>query len=192
MSGEEHLLLEGLGAKIRSRRRQLGLTLRELGRRAGLSAAFLSLVERGHAKPALSSLISLAQALEVSPEFFLSTGLSHGKELVRRSSEIIYFHLDGLPVRYAFLSCEIPDRKLDVVLVEIPPGYTSEVWQHPYLGEEFIYVLSGKIKVLLGSRTFCLGPGDSVHFRSDIRHRWANTESDVARVLWVGTPPFWR
>jgi transcriptional regulator with XRE-family HTH domain len=181
-----------LGAKIRARRRQLGLSLRELGKRAGLSAAFLSLVERGQAKPALSSLVSLAKALEVSPEFLINTSLPEGGKLIRQLKDLVFFHLDGLPIRYAFLSQEMSDRKLDIILVEIPPGYTSEVWRHPYVGEEFIYVLSGRLKIWLGNREFFLGPGDSTHFRSNLRHRWANPDQVEARVLWVGTPPFWR
>jgi len=180
-----------LGARVRTRRRQLGLTLRELGQRAGLSAAFLSQVERGLAKPALSSLVSLAQALQVSPEFLLDVP-SSDKKFIKQFSDLAFFNLDGLPVRYAFLSNEFQGRQLEAVLVEIPKGYSSEVWKHPYMGEEFIFVISGILKLWLGNKEHELRSGDSAHFRSDVRHKWANPGSEITQVLWMGTPPFWR
>ena len=59
-----------------------------------------------------------------------------------------------------------------------PVGY-----QH--VGEEFQYVLKGKIEVMVGENKNILGPGDSLHFDSSIVHKLRNISSETAELLVV-------
>ena len=71
-----------IGKQLRLRRKEMGLSLRELGEMAGVSAGFLSQVENDQVSPSLNSLQSIATALEV-PMFFLLDDSQNG-EVVKR------------------------------------------------------------------------------------------------------------
>ena len=53
-----------LGKRIHRRRKELGLSLRELGEASGVTASFLSLIERDKASPSISTLRQIAEALD--------------------------------------------------------------------------------------------------------------------------------
>ncbi len=89
------------GQMIRARRVQLGLTLQRLGEMAGLSPAFISLVERNKAVPSLVSLVNLARALEVNVSTFME--VPAGEAHVRRRSDPQQIEVDS-PVEYHQLS----------------------------------------------------------------------------------------
>ncbi len=164
----------------------MGLSLRDLGRGAGLSAGFLSQVERSEAFPSISSLVSIAKELAVDVSFFFEP--PDHLQKVHRGDDLGYFSLDGLPVQYALLSGDLPNRKLEAMHVIIPSGYKSERWRHTYEGEEFLYIQRGQLSVTIGTKEWVLNTGDSIHFRSDARHLWRNKGLELVHVIWVGTP----
>jgi transcriptional regulator with XRE-family HTH domain len=63
---------ERVGPRIRARRMERGISLRELARRTDLSASFVSLVETGRCAPSLSSLRAISSELEISADALLS------------------------------------------------------------------------------------------------------------------------
>jgi transcriptional regulator with XRE-family HTH domain len=174
-----------LGKLIRARRKQLALTLEEVSKRSNLSVPFLSQVERDLAAPSMSSMVSIAKALNVSVSYFVDTPSDHTN--IRTAAEIRYFRLDGLPVTYGRLTGAVENRKLDALLVCIPPGYVSESVQHA--GEEFFFVSEGTLKIRIDVKEYVLCPGDSAHFNSGLQHRWENVGDKEVRLVWVGTPP---
>lgn len=76
MSGSEHLdwVAERIGPRIRARRVDLGMSQRELGRQIGVSASFVSSVERGHCSPSVSTLREMTSALGISADELLAGG----------------------------------------------------------------------------------------------------------------------
>lgn len=173
-----------IGFMIRARRLQLQMTLTELARRSGLSAPFLSQAERGESGLSLSSLVRVAEALGVSVNYFVATDQQDTQ--VRAPSDLDFFTLDGLPVRYARLGSHATGRDLEPLLVVIPPNYTSQPLRHA--GEEFFYVLQGRLTVHLNGTAHELGPGSTAHFKSGLRHKWRNEGREEVRLIWVGTP----
>ncbi len=173
-----------MGFMIRARRLQLHMTLTELAKRSGLSTPFLSQAERGESGLSLSSLVRVAEALGVSLNYFVAT---EGPDTqVRSPTDLEFFTLDGLPVRYARLGSTAQDRELEPLLVVVPAEYTSEPLRHA--GEEFFYILQGRLVVFLNDTTYELGPGSTAHFKSGVRHRWRNVGKEEVRLIWVGTP----
>ena len=169
---------------IRSRRIQLDLTLTELAARSGLSAPFLSQVERGSAGLSVTSLKQIAQALEVSTSYFLE--VPEENDPVHSVHDLHYFGINGSRIRYARLGSVANDRELEPLYVIVPPKYASEPFKHP--GEEFFYVLKGQITIKIGKKTHRLGPGSAVHYKSGIRHLWRNDGDEEAHVITVNTP----
>jgi mannose-6-phosphate isomerase-like protein (cupin superfamily) len=77
---------------------------------------------------------------------------------------------------------------MEPILIEIDPDgvYTEE---ESHQGEEFGYVISGQIEVVLGKRTYRVKKGESFYYRSNIHHRIANPFKRPATLLMVSTPP---
>lgn len=172
-----------VGPAIRDRRRRLGLTLQVLAERAGLSAPFISQVERGQVVPSIVSLMGIAKALGVDINYFIS--VPKQGQIVRRGASPERVDA-GIPVEYHRLSGAHEERKMEALLMVVPPGLGAPTTQRE--GEGFWYVLEGELEMTIGGERFVLGPGDSAHF--DQRHPYtvANPGKTPVRMLWVGTP----
>lgn len=178
-----------IGQSIRARRKALGLTLEEVARRSGLSPAFISQAERGKASPSIVSLLSLAEALEVTLEYFME--IPRGRQLVRKGNRPEYLAWDS-PVGYIRLSAGLRNQKLEVILLEIPPKADNERAVFPEVsresGEAVYYMLEGELTFKLDDEVFVLEAGDSVHFNTRTKYWMSNDGDQMARILWVGTP----
>jgi uncharacterized cupin superfamily protein len=76
--------------------------------------------------------------------------------------------------------------------IEILPGDTQEsITPYGHIGEEFVYVLSGRLTLILEDEVHTLYPRDCAHYKSERLHNWANNTRDVVEILVVSTPnPF--
>ena len=179
------LMPTAFGGRIRELRQKKRTTLQELADQAGISVGFLSLVERDKATPSLGTLASIAAALDVDVDLFISA--PKPSESVTRAGERQPFSLHDTPLRYEQITKELSGGILTSLIIHVPKGYASEEISH--VGEELIMVLDGNIKQTLGQATFSLKPGDSMHFMGDTPHSFANIGDSDARLLWTGTSP---
>src|SRR3569833_3056645 len=170
-----------IASAVRARRRRLGLTLQELADESGLSAPFLSQVERSQTTPSITSLLAIAQALQVDIHYFINPPPS--SQVVRRAKapEIID---TGSPVRYVRLSGAHPVRQMEALLMSLAAVCMAPARARE--GEGFYFILEGELNMSMGNETFILGPGDTEHF--DQRHSFemANAGKRMLRMLWVG------
>ena len=171
------------GQMIRARRVQLGLTLQQLGEKAGLSPAFISLVERNKASPSLVSLVNLARALDVKASAFME--IPAGEAHVRRRSDPQHIEVDS-PVEYNQLSACMRFQQMDAIFMRIPPGHVFPDDQRE--GEDFLYVIKGELYCELGDEKVTLAEGDSMHFNARTVHNASNLSDSEVELLYVGTP----
>lgn len=198
---------QAIGAAIRARRRALGLSLRDLSQRSGLSIGFLSLVERGLSSFALTSLSNIAKALDMRLSSFFpnedaqeqaietaGTGERDEKKQQVNSSAYVCRADDNNQLTviasqrlYKMLSPRVSGLVLDPMFVTIQPGETKD---EPYghEGEEFAYVLSGNLLFSIDGIEYRLGPGDSIHLRASVPHTMYNDSEQPAQAIWVLTP----
>ena len=73
-------------------------------------------------------------------------------------------------------------------LFRIAPGAGTDAF-HSHDGEEFLYLLRGRLSIDLGGEEFQLRSGDSFYFSSITQHRWSNPGLTETIVLWINTPP---
>lgn len=177
---------DSIGPLVRARRRRLGLTLKELALRTGLSISFLSQVERNQASPSLSSLIGIARVLGVGIDAFVDP--PGGARMVSRADERTLFSLVPNGVQYGRVSSDIPDQDLHANTAVIPPGYVSPTITLD--GEVIVYVLEGVLWYRVGEDSFELGAGDAIHFKTRMRHAWGNRTEAEVRLLCVSTVPY--
>ena len=171
------------GQTIRAKRKELGMTLQALGEMSGLSAAFISQVERGQASASMVSLMNLARALDVSVASFMEIPM--GEAPIRRRDDPQRIEIDS-PVQYVQLSAGMKLQQMDVVLMTIPPGHVFPVDQRE--GEDFLYVLEGELYTELGELKETLRAGDCAHFNSRTPHTASNLSDRNVVLLYVGTP----
>ncbi|MCF4099155.1 cupin domain-containing protein [Maritalea mediterranea] len=177
-----------VGGLIREQRRRMKLTLTQLGERAGVSAGYLSQVERENAVPSLATLGQIALALGLEIEHFIS--MPKATNAITRKENRATFHIGDSSVVYEKLAVEHPANELYSLILTIPPGYQSEVAAHE--GEEIIYVLEGQIRQTIADASYVLGKGDSLHFRGSLPHSWSNPFEGAAKIIWTGTLTLFR
>lgn len=174
-----------IGQRIRRLRREAKKTLLEVATEAKLSVGFLSQVERHLTGISLSSLVNVAKALGVP----LGALIEQPRQAQPDSHEGRRkpYALDATSQWYERLSTTFDGSQINALKVQMMEGYRSEWVAHS--GDEFVYVLTGRICYTVGKKDYPLSPGDSLHFDARKRHRVANVGDGPAEVIAVGTLP---
>ncbi len=175
-----------IGDKIRRRRQEQGLRLRELSERVGLTTSFLSQIERNLASPSLSSLYKISQALEI-PLFQLLLDDRESTRVVRRHDRL-KFMLPNSKLVYELLTPNL-GCAMEVFLVQLDAGEDNIATSLNNPTEECIYVLQGTLEIELHSQTYLLGPGDSIYFQGPQLRRLTTRGDETLRFISAITPP---
>lgn len=174
------------GARIRALRLKRGLTLREVAERTGLSPSFLSSFERGLTGISVAHLQQLISVCGSSLIDIFAQPDQEQRKLVRPPDR------PRLALNNGALVVEdlaVVPRQIEVQLWTIQPGAGSE-GAYSHQGEEAVYLMSGSLEIQLNeAESYTMEPGDCLYFSSSEPHRWHNTGSRPAVVLWVNTPP---
>lgn len=174
-----------IGQRIRRLRRESKMTLLEVATASSLSVGFLSQVERNLTGISISSLVNVAKALGVP----LGALLEHPRQAQPDSHEgrRESYQVGPMRQKYERLSTTFAGSLLNAVKVQMMEGYSSEWVAHG--GDEFVYVLSGKVRYTVRKKDYELTAGDSLHFDAQHRHRVVNVGPGPAELIAVGTLP---
>lgn len=173
-----------IGIKLRALRTARGLTLKDAAAAAGISAGFLSSLERSQVDASIATLQKLARAYDTNFLSFFDDSETPSK-LVRPAERKILETQPGTFIELLALGHTMMESQL----WRIAPG-TSSGGSYHHEGEEFIYVLRGRFEVWLDeTEHYVLRPGDSLYFSSAQAHRWLNPGKTEAALLWINTPP---
>jgi transcriptional regulator with XRE-family HTH domain len=173
-----------LGAHIRRLRHARGMTLVRLAEATDLSHPFLSQLERGLAQPSLSTLRRIAVALETSPIELIAAADAPDPAIaaveVHRRDE---GRLDETFAAGAARMLAHGARPLHPLEMEGTNTEPGEAFVH---GEdEFLYVVSGTVRVDLGEQELTLGTGDSAYYAGGVAHRWWSATGEPYRLVVV-------
>jgi quercetin dioxygenase-like cupin family protein len=161
-----------------------------MARKADISAGYLSQIERDLAVPSVQTLGKIADALGTSLSRLFEEAESPPtlKQLVVRRERRKTILYKGSTSTNELL---VPDLKgqLEVILSQIRPGTRSPVYQHP--GEEFGFVLRGRLRLWVGAEPFDLRRGDAIRFPATTPHHWESRSRGRTEVLWAVSPPSW-
>jgi DNA-binding transcriptional MerR regulator/quercetin dioxygenase-like cupin family protein len=173
------------GELLRALRVQRGLTLKQASVSAGLSVSFISSVERGASGASITALQRLTATYGATMLDLFARDRAPTR--VVRPADRPALDLTGSGVRIEQLSSG--DAQMEPQLFALAPGASSEgVYAHT--GEEFMFVLDGRLEVWLGDdEHYLLDAGDSLYFPSSLPHRWRNDANGETRLLWINTPP---
>jgi transcriptional regulator with XRE-family HTH domain len=186
------LVARQLGARVRDARQAHKITLTRLSELTGLSAGFLSRLERGETNASISNLIAISGALGIAlrdffdeppppagPRFVLTRAAERGKKAPLRANGYTY----------CLSSADLPDQQMSAFELTFPPQAKAappRLVTHP--GEEVLFLLEGAIEFRIGDDTFVMNPGDCVHFDCEEPHMGRNIGRTPARLLMIVTP----
>ncbi|MDO8209518.1 helix-turn-helix domain-containing protein [Conexibacter sp. CPCC 206217] len=171
-----------LGPRLRELRQRRGLSIKAASEQAGLSASFLSLVERGQSDLAMNRLMRLLQIYGASLTDLVEPA-APPSDVVRRGEEL-RVHSPGEHID-AYLLVTDNDRPLvPMVWVYAPGAAMSEPTALPT--DHFSHVIAGSVTIETDEETVRLNAGDTIYVRAARRFRIVNDGTEPARVLGCG------
>ena len=177
-----------LGAKIRALRKERGLTLKVLAQLSGLSHPFLSQVERGLARPSMSSLHQISEALGTNASWLLAGSENTREATVVRASDTAAVPASELGAMDGVRRVVAPEASpFQVVEFSGAPDGFREYWVHD--GFETIYVISGVVDVDLDGEIFRLEPSDSISYDTRQPHRLRAATEETVKLLMIEASP---
>lgn len=168
--------------RIRAARLGRGFTLSQVSARSGVSVGHLSRLENAERLPTVRVLMQLAQALGVSLSDLVGESGSESEVYVSLASDR---NVPGNLDKSLVPRSDPTSLVLQAFELQLEPGRKGEPTSH--LGEEWIYVVSGRVEVHVGSETIALGPGDTSHFPASIRHCLKNPHASPAVAVIVAS-----
>ena len=194
-----------MGDRLREARQARGLSLRALAERLGVSPSLISQVETGRARPSVSTLYAIATSLGISldellfidarrpsqrssggsdaqAENVLETGLP--SDPVQRASTRKHIRLASGVVWERLTTASIPNVDFLYVTYEVGGASSPEHEFQRHAGQEWGYVLEGRLGVTIGFDDYELGPGDAIAFDSTTPHRLFNKGPVPVHGIW--------
>ena len=179
--------MDYLGSNIRRVRSAKNLSIRELAKRVGVSASFISQVEQGKASPSISTLKKMSLELGTTIGYLIDEPLGIEGPITRGSSRKKV--RDAVP-GFTIELLTTPDIHKTMEPYYFTLNNDKDASNNPsvHQGQEFVFVLEGEIEILLGGELHKLEQNDSIYFDSSIPHSFSNTGDRPAKAIWVVTP----
>jgi transcriptional regulator with XRE-family HTH domain len=170
-----------IGQRIRQVREEKKISLERVANETGCAIDYLKRIEAGELIPPVGTMLQISRALQIDSGFFLK---EHESSL---RSRIAAYTKRTDNYAYETLTPGAENKHLKAFRITIEAGtdFTGVGYQHE--GEEFAYVLQGKIEITVGEHINILQPSESLHFNSNIRHKLRNigdTDAELIVVLY--------
>ncbi len=173
-----------LGAKLKEMRQQKNLTQEELADRCELTKGYISQLENDLTSPSIATLCDLLNALGSNLSDFFHEEAE--EKVVFSEEEYIEKQSDGMLLRWVIPNAQ--KNMMEPVLVELEAGARTQT-DFPHEGEEFGYVLEGRISVVTGNKSNPVKKGESFYYTAGKEHYIINRSKGRSKFIWISTPP---
>jgi quercetin dioxygenase-like cupin family protein len=172
-----------IGKRIRRARLDKKITLDMMANETGMSKEFIKKIEGGDQRPSVGTLLQISKILHIDSSFLLKeqddTIKARSKAYTKRTDNYAYTPLTS--------NAENKHLKAFKIVVEAGKSHDGVGFQHE--GEEFVYVLKGRVEVKVGDNVNRLKQNDSLHFNSGVKHDLVNIgKTDAELVVVVYAP----
>ena len=172
-----------IGPRIREYRLQRGLTQEELASRCELTKGYISQLENDLSSPSITTLIDVLNVLGVTPQQFFAEQTE--EKVVFGKNDFFESQMgDG---NIVWLIPNSQKNEMEPIILTLPADGKSDL-RYPFEGEEFGYVLEGKISIEVGDYSYKAKKGDAFYLSGDKEHRIVNIAGKESKILWVTTP----
>jgi len=181
--------MKRLGERIKRKRENLHLRLNELAKKVGISASALSQIEKAKAFPSIVTLKSIADNL------YTTVGELIGENEILTNNPLVKFTEKSFVEKNEsgtslfLLSNHGNGKQMETFLVEFEKEADSEGIMKNHPGQEFCFVLNGKIEFTVDDKNYLLEKNDSFYFNSARQHRARNVSKNKTQIIWIVTPP---
>ena len=173
-----------IGAKIKRLRLSNQLTLEELANRSELTKGFLSQLERDLTSPSIATLENILEALGTNLKDFFS--VDEDEQIVFSKDDFFENTQDDYKISYIIPNAQ--KNEMEPILIELKEDKKSmEI--DPHDGEEFGYVIQGKVTLVNGEEEYDVKKGETFYLKGNLPHYIINKNDTLAKVIWVSTPP---
>lgn len=182
-----------LGSRIRRLRRRAGLTLQTVAEAADVSRSMLSKIETAKSAPSVATLMRIAAALGTSAAAMLARPTDDGTIFTPadRTTRTAMQHSNA-GYRFVALAAQRDDKLVQPFIFEARAGQRSPRGRTQPLmhaGEEFVFVLKGRMRYRVGPTQYTLGPGDSLYFDAEQEHElWPLTNTVRFLAMFTESP----
>ncbi len=175
-----------IGNKIKELRNQKGLTQEELADRCELSKGFISQLENDLTSPSIATLVDILQCLGTSLKDFFDDG--EDEQIVFTKDDFFEKIDPELSNKVEWIIPNAQKNMMEPIRVTLEP-YGSTYPDQPHDGEEFGYVLSGSVTIVIGKRSIKAKKGDAFYYTPHAEHYIRANGKTGAVFLWISTPP---
>ena len=173
-----------IGAKIKRLRLSNQLTLEELANRSELTKGFLSQLERDLTSPSIATLENILEALGTNLKDFFSE--DEDEQIVFSKDDFFENTQDDYKISYIIPNAQ--KNEMEPILIELKEDKKSmEI--DPHDGEEFGYVIQGKVTLVNGEEEYDVKKGETFYLKGNLPLYIINKNDTLAKVIWVSTPP---
>jgi transcriptional regulator with XRE-family HTH domain len=184
-------IYEVLGNRVRETRTARGITLEQLAAFTGFTTSYLSKIENRRKVPPIATLARIARALEVDIAYFFEGDRATKDESVSvvRANERQPVIRGGTSFGYDYegLAHTKRNKHMEPFIFTFPSSISKDVsFEHE--GEEFVFVLSGRVKFDVGRQSWVLRAGDSLYIDSSIPHRGHSIGGEAKALVIIFQP----
>jgi len=161
-----------IAQRIKALRQQRNLTLSELAQTTGFSKGLISKVENNQVSPPIATLSKISKALGVQIGYFFKENESKNPAVLTKKNKGAPVVRDGTKFGYTYeaLALDKTDKLMEPFVLTFKTGdEAKEYFQHE--GNEFIYMLQGRMRFEIGSESYIVEEGDSLYFDSGLPHK---------------------
>ena len=173
-----------LGIKIKELRLHCALTQEELADRCELTKGYISQLENDLTSPSIATLVDILSALGTNLKEFFSD--EEEEKIVFKEEDFI--EKDTGAVKINWLVNNAQKNEMEPIMLRLKEGAATEK-DLPHDGEEFGFVLRGRIKLVVGKKEYSAAEGESFYYRANKTHYIVNTAESESVVLWLSCPP---
>ncbi len=172
-----------IGKRIRQARLGKKMNLDTIANETGLSKAFIKSIESGEKRPSVGTLLQISRTLQLDSGFLLK----ESDDTLEERSQAYTKRTDNYA--YTPLTPGAENKHLKAFRIVVDAGTSHDGVGFHHEGEEFVYVLAGRVEVQVGDHINRLESGDSLHFNSGIKHDLRNTGDKDAELIVVVYAP---
>jgi transcriptional regulator with XRE-family HTH domain len=184
-------LVINVGRKIRELREKQGLTLRQLSKRADVSPSTIQKIEKNLISPSLGTVLRIAKGLETTIESLLNAHPQSRDVVYLPKEERGTIAVPDLKITLQSLAEGLPDQPFSAVVLTIPKGARMKEREFQHHGEELMFCLKGTVEFTIRDQRYLLTAGDSLRFKSHLRHFWKHVGEEDAQLLMICAPPIY-
>jgi quercetin dioxygenase-like cupin family protein/DNA-binding transcriptional regulator YiaG len=168
-----------ISKKIKAARLAKELSLDQIANETGFTLSYLKDIEAGRVTPPVGALLQISKALQIDSGSLLRERAPAFKERVKAYTKRTENYA------YETLTPGAENKHLNAFHVTVEAGQEHSGVGYQHEGEEFNYVLKGKVQVIVGDHVNTLEAGDSLHFNAGIKHQLKNVGKETAELIVV-------